>query len=356
MRIGIANDVIISAEILRRVILRAGAHDVVWIAHDGADAVARCENDKPDLILMDLFMPKLDGVEATKKIMAQSPCAIIIATSKVEEHTGKVFEAMGAGALDAVSIPVSKDVDTLGDARELLGKIETINRLVGRPRRAEGRSQRAEVRSQKSEVRGLRAIQSPTASEVRPRPQGLVVIGSSAGGPAALTTLLASLPLNFPAAVVIIQHVDKQFAQGLSAWFTSTARLPIRVAHEGDRLEEGVVYLAGQNRHLVMFSPTQLGYTTHPEESSYCPSVDVFFRSVAKFWRGQAVGVLLTGMGRDGAEGLKALRDAGHHTIAQDKLTSAIYGMPKAAAELDAAKDILALDKIGPRLASIFKK
>ena len=159
MRIGIANDVIISAEILRRVILRAGAHDVVWIAHDGADAVARCENDKPDLILMDLFMPKLDGVEATKKIMAQSPCAIIIATSKVEEHTGKVFEAMGAGALDAVSIPVSKDVDTLGDARELLGKIETINRLVGRPRRAEGR--------------GLGAIQSPTASEVpspaRPR-------------------------------------------------------------------------------------------------------------------------------------------------------------------------------------------
>ena len=147
MRIGIANDVIISAEILRRVILRAGAHDVVWIAHDGADAVARCENDKPDLILMDLFMPKLDGVEATKKIMAQSPCAIIIATSKVEEHTGKVFEAMGAGALDAVSIPVSKDVDTLGDARELLGKIETINRLVGRPRRAEGRSQRAEGNS-----------------------------------------------------------------------------------------------------------------------------------------------------------------------------------------------------------------
>ena len=342
MRIGIANDVIISAEILRRVILRAGVHDVVWIAHDGADAVARCESDKPDLILMDLFMPKMDGVQATKRIMAKTPCAIIIATSKVEEHTGKVFEAMGVGALDAVSIPVLKDVDTLGDARELLGKIETINKLVGRPKRTEHRGQRS-------------GEQQPH-SDVRPRPQSLVVIGSSAGGPAALTTILASLPLTFPAAVVIIQHVDKQFAQGLTAWFTSATRLPIRVAHEGDRLEAGVVYLAGQNRHLVMFSPTQLGYTAHPEESSYCPSVDVFFKSVAKFWRGQAVGVLLTGMGRDGAEGLKALRDAGHHTIAQDKLTSAIYGMPKAAAELDAAKDILALDKIGPRLASIIKK
>lgn len=344
MRIGIANDVVISAEILRRVILRAGAHDVAWIAHDGADAVARCESDKPDLILMDLFMPKLDGVQATKEIMAKTPCAIIIATSKVEEHTGKVFEAMGAGALDAVSIPVSKDVDKIEDARELLGKIETINKLVGKPK------------SRTTEVKNQKLVAGGSGVDARPRPQSLVVIGSSAGGPAALTAILASLPVDFPAAVVIVQHVDEQFTQGLTTWFTSLTKLPIRVAQEGCRLEAGVVYLAGQNRHLVMFSPTQLGYTSHPEESSYCPSVDVFFKSVAKFWSGPAVGVLLTGMGRDGAEGLKALRIAGHHTIAQDKLTSAIYGMPKAAAELDAAKDILPLDKIGPRLATLIKR
>ena len=145
MRIGIANDVIISAEVLRRVILRAGAHDVAWIAHDGADAVARCAKDKPDLILMDLFMPKLDGVQATRQIMAKSPCAIIIATSKVEEHTGKVFEAMGAGALDAVSIPVFTDAERLEDARELLGKIETINRLVGTPKRAGSKKSEAKL-------------------------------------------------------------------------------------------------------------------------------------------------------------------------------------------------------------------
>ncbi len=106
MRIAIANDALMAAEVLRRVIVRAGGHEVVWIAHDGADAVARCEKDRPDLILMDLFMPQLDGVEATRQIMARTPCAIVIATSKVEDHTGKVFEAMGAGAIDAVSIPV----------------------------------------------------------------------------------------------------------------------------------------------------------------------------------------------------------------------------------------------------------
>jgi two-component system response regulator WspF len=130
----------------------------------------------------------------------------------------------------------------------------------------------------------------------------------------------------------------------------------VRVAAEGDRLEPGNVYLAGRDRHLILFSPTQLGYTSHPADTSYCPSVDVFFRSVAKLWRGRAIGVLLTGMGRDGAEGLKAIRNAGHHTIAQDKVTSAVYGMPKAAVELDAAQDILALDKIGPRLTNIINK
>lgn len=339
MRIAIANDVLMAAEVLRRVIVRAGGHEVVWIAHDGADAVARCERDRPDLILMDLFMPQLDGVEATRQIMARTPCAIVIATSKVEEHTGKVFEAMGAGAIDAVSIPVFTDLEKLEGAQTLLAKIETINKLVGPPKK----------------TKYAPAASSPSRSNPS-RAEKLVAIGSSAGGPSALTTILAALPADFSASVVIVQHVDKQFAEGLTTWFATHTKLQVRVAAEGDKLQPGTVYLAGRDRHLVMFSPTQLGYTTQPVDTSYCPSVDVFFRSVAKQWRGKAVGVLLTGMGRDGAEGLKALREAGHHTIAQDKNSSAVYGMPKAAAELNAAKDILALDKIAARLTNIVNK
>lgn len=339
MRIAIANDVLMAAEVLRRVIARSGKHEVAWIAHDGADAVARCERDRPDLILMDLYMPILNGVEATRQIMAKTPCAIVIATAKVEDHTGKVFEAMGAGAIDAVSIPTVADTEKTDGARELLAKIETINRLVGPLKKGKA---------------------APPASlnnrPVPSRAEKLVVIGSSAGGPSALTTILAALPPDFSASVVIVQHVDKQFAEGLTTWFATHTKLQVRVAAEGDRLQPGIVYLAGRDRHLVMFSPTQLGYASQPVDTSYCPSVDVFFRSVAKQWRGKAVGVLLTGMGRDGAEGLKALRDAGHHTIAQDKITSAVYGMPKAAAELNAAKDILALDKIAARLTNIVNK
>lgn len=339
MKIGIANDAVLAAEALRRVIVRAGKHEVVWIAHDGADAVARCERERPDLVLMDLFMPNLDGVEATRQIMTRTPCAIVIATTMITEHIGKVFEAMGAGAVDAVNIPTIADTERPDGTKELLAKLETINKLVGSPKKGKPAPPVA-----------------PTQRLATPRAERLVVIGSSAGGPSALTTILAALPSDFPASVVIVQHVDKQFAEGLTTWFATHTKLQVRVAAEGDRLQPGTVYLAGRDRHLVMFSPTQLGYASQPVDTSYCPSVDVFFKSVAKQWRGRAIGVLLTGMGRDGAEGLKALRDAGHHTIAQDKITSAVYGMPKAAAELNAARDILALDKIAPRLTNIVTK
>jgi two-component system response regulator WspF len=340
MRIGIANDSLLAAEALRRVIVRAGRHEVIWIAHDGTDAVARCQRDRPDLILMDLFMPKLDGVAATRQIMARTPCAIVIATAQVQDHTGKVFEAMGAGALDAVSIPVLTDPGfAAAGAGELLAKIEIINKLLGAPK----------------PNRRAPALPPPPRT-ISGRAANLIAIGSSAGGPSALTNILAALPADLPASVVIVQHVDKQFAAGLTGWFATHTKLQVRVAAEGDRLEPGNVYLAGRDRHLILFSPTQLGYTSHPADTSYCPSVDVFFRSVAKLWRGRAIGVLLTGMGRDGAEGLKAIRDAGHHTIAQDKITSAVYGMPKAAMEIDAAQDILALDKIAPRLTNIINK
>jgi chemotaxis response regulator CheB len=338
MRIGIVNHTLLAAEALRRSIVHGSKHEVVWMASDGADAVARCQRDRPDVVLMDLFMPRLDGIETTRQIMAKSPCAIVIVAAQVEKHVGKVFAAMGAGALDAVEIPRFGANDKLQGTEPLLAKLEIINRLVGplKPLR--------------------RTAAPPKAVTAGPRAQTLVVIGSSAGGPTALTTILAGLPADFPAPVVIVQHVDKQFAPGLTVWFATHSKLRVRVATEGDRLEAGQVYLAGRDRHLVMISATQLGYTSQPTQASYCPSVDVFFRSVATQWRGAAVGVLLTGMGRDGAEGLKALREAGHHTIAQDKGSSAVYGMPKAAVELNAAQEILALDKIAPRLTNIVSK
>jgi two-component system, chemotaxis family, response regulator WspF len=185
------------------------------------------------------------------------------------------------------------------------------------------------------------------------RQQWLVAIGASAGGPQALAALLRPLPKTFPAAIVIVQHVNAAFADGLAHWLDSETALPVRLVREGDRPMPGEVLIAATDDHLIVTRGGRLAYTSDPIEYPYRPSADVFFHSACACWPGSIVGVLLSGMGRDGALGLKALRDAGHYTIAQDAATSAVYGMPKAAATLDAAVEILAAQAIGPRVMAL---
>ena len=181
----------------------------------------------------------------------------------------------------------------------------------------------------------------------------MVALGASAGGPAALATVLRGLPADFPAAVVIVQHIDPEMAIGMAAWLGGQSPLPVRVAQEGDRPETGTVLLAATPDHLVLKAPHRLGYTRDPVDCSYRPSVDAFFDSIHRHWKGEAIAVLLSGMGGDGAKGLKALRDQGRYTIAQDQQTSAVYGMPKAAAKIDAAVDILPLERIAAALIAV---
>lgn len=183
----------------------------------------------------------------------------------------------------------------------------------------------------------------------------LIAIGASAGGPAALATVLGGLPGQFPAAIVVVQHVDEKIAPGMADWLARHCALPVRVAAEGDRPTAGTILLAGTNDHLVLKTPAALGYTDDPRDNVYRPSVDVFFQSVSRLWRGEAVGILLTGMGRDGALGLKTLRDQGHYTIAQDEASSTVYGMPKAAMLLGAAVDVLPMTAIASRLVDLFR-
>jgi two-component system response regulator WspF len=336
VRIGIANDVPTIAESLRRIVSLRPGTQVIWVAKDGAEAVTMCAKDTPDLILMDMIMPVMDGVEATRRIMASTPCAILVVTSSVGTNAQRVFEAMGHGALDAVDTPTLAPEKSRAPAAALLATIDRI----------------AKVNATRSE----RLAPKPPAPPVRPmsRAGGLVAIGSSAGGPAALAKVLGGLPRDFPASIVIVQHVDERFAIGMADWLHQISPLPVRVVGEGDPLVPGTVLLASTRDHLTLKHADRLGYTSEPADFVYRPSVDVFFQSVAQRWRGDVVGVLLTGMGRDGAAGLKALRDKGWHTIAQDRASSAVYGMPKAAAEMDAAVEILALDRIADRLARMF--
>ncbi|MES2571436.1 MAG: chemotaxis response regulator protein-glutamate methylesterase [Verrucomicrobiota bacterium] len=332
MRIGIVNDVPLVTEALRRAVTLKPQYQVIWTAKNGTEAVDLCARQKPDLVLMDLLMPGMDGVEATRQIMANSPCAILVVTVSVGANAWRVFEAMGHGALDAVDTPTLNGANLRESAAPLLAKLEILEGLIGE--KQAGRTLLLE-----------RAARGAATGQNR-----MVAIGSSAGGPAALARLLAAIPKGFPAAIVIIQHVDVQFAAGMADWLDKQCALPVRVATEGEVPLPGNVLLAGSCDHLVLTAGARLAYTPEPRDYVYRPSVDVFFRSLTQFWRGSVVGVLLTGMGRDGALGLKALRNQGHFTIAQDQATSAVYGMPKAAASVNAAVEILPIDLITPRL------
>lgn len=336
MKIGIVNDMPMAMEILRRVVTKDDRHKVVWMAENGKIAVGKCAEQVPDLILMDLIMPVMNGVESTRSIMKLSPCPILIVTASVGGNSAMVFEAMGAGALDVVATPVLNEAKNAG-GMELLKKIERIGGLIGL------KEKRLEDLPAQSVNVGVKPQEGPC----------LVTIGCSTGGPQALLEVLQVLPRDFSGSVVLVQHMDAQFTKGLADWLNGQLELEVRIMKEGDRPRPGVVLIPSTNNHMIMHPNKSLGYSEEPKSNFYHPSVDVFFQSVSKYWRGRCIAVLLTGMGRDGAQGMLALHQQGHMTIAQDQKTSVVFGMPKAAIELHAVREILPLDAIGQRLKKL---
>ncbi len=330
MRIAIVNDRQSAVKALQRVLAKVPEHEIAWVASNGLQAMVQCAADTPDLILIDLHLPGMNCVETIARIMANSPCAIVIVTPNVSANAAQVFEAMGHGALDAVNTPVIVTNEQVDGAADLLAKIATMSKLTGKSTRRPS------------------LTQSITQS-VPP----MVAIGASTGGPKALATILSQLPKSFSAAVVIVQHLDLQFASGMVDWLKTQTSLPVEVAAEGSSIVAGKVLMAATNDHLICHRNLKLGYVKEPLNYPYRPSVNVFFRSLSQHWPEKGTAVLLTGMGQDGGEGLKVLRTAGWHTIAQDEKTSVVYGMPKAAVELGAAVEVLPIDAIASALLKL---
>ena len=331
MRIGIVNDMRAACEALRRVVSSLPEHSVAWTALDGVEAIAMARRDRPDLILMDLVMPHVDGVQATRQIMAASPCAILVVTATVSGNISLVYDAMGHGALDAVDTPVLGPSGEVTGAGALVEKIAIIAKIVG--------------------------VSAEPKRPARPDagvPPRLLAIGASTGGPKALSDLLLPLPHDWNVSVVIVQHVDVAFAQGLAKWLGDRTGRHVRVVEHGQRPVAGDVLLAGTNDHLVLTKGRTLEYRAEPREVFFRPSVDVFFESVAEHWPQPGAALLLTGMGTDGAKGMMRLRSRGWHTIAQDEATSVVWSMPKAAVDMGAACEVLPVarmpDSIVPRL------
>ncbi len=335
MKIGIVNDVPMVVEILRRALAEHPAHQLIWVAQDGVQAAEMCAWQLPDVVLMDIIMPNVDGAEATRRIMQKTPCPILLVTADISANAVKVYEALGYGALDVVTTPVMTGGNFQQGAAALIAKIEKVARMS-------------------KKVEAPAPVKKPVIIKEADPSTKLVVIGASAGGPAALAELLRGLPADFPAAVVIVQHINPAFVDGMADWLQQQTALRVRVAKEGDQPLSGTVFIAGTNQHLLIKNRDVLGYVPESPQDIYHPSIDVLFHSVVQQWQGKAVGVLLTGMGRDGALGLKAMHNHKYHTIVQDQESSSVYGMPKAAAALNAATDILPVSGIAQKLVHLF--
>jgi len=348
MRVAIVNDLPLAVEALKRVVLSDPANQLAWIAMDGYSAIRQCLSDRPDVILMDLVMPGVSGADATREIMKRTPCAILVVTATVTGNFSLVNEAMGYGAYDAVETP------TLGgnsaSVTNLLNKLKNVDRINQRLHVNTGAGTGTGIGAAAPVAPAKPAFVPPARPSAYAGGVPLVGIGSSTGGPAALEVLLSGLKPGFPAAILIAQHIGEEFAKPLAEWLASRCKIRVTVARPGARPEPGTAYVAVTSDHLVVTPEGTLEYTRKPADNPYRPSVDALFNSLVDAGVPPRVAVLLTGIGADGAKGMLRLRQAGWYTIAQDQASCVVYGMPKAAAGLDAATRILPLDRIAANL------
>ena len=332
IRVLVADD---SATVKEYLVYLLGEHpalEVVGTARDGVEAVEQAERLRPDVIVMDVHMPRMNGDDATRQIMERVPTRIVMVTaSSSRDETSVAFRALGAGALTVVDKPGGPDYP---------GQAESARRLV------EMVTLMAEVKVVRRWPRRERAA-PPSPAPARPdRTIRVIAIGASTGGPQAVAAILAALPRDLGVPILVVQHIAPGFTAGLAEWLGQGVPLAVKVAGPGEQVRPGTVYLAPEGRHLGITRDGRIRLTQEAAEEGFCPSASHLFQSVAEAYGRSAVGILLTGMGRDGAKGLLTLRQAGGVTVAQDEESSVIFGMPGEAVRLGAAEHVLPPEQI----------
>jgi len=340
IRVVLVDDSTTVRAVMRRLFARTADIEIVGEAANGAEAVQSVLAARPDVVLMDVEMPVLDGYAATEQIMAVCPTPILIFTSRANRdqmHTA--FEAVRRGALDVLAKPE----DTAGWDRLAVTLPGIVRGLAdARPAAGPGRG----ARTGRSDVRSPHQLS---------RIIRYVAIGASTGGPAALRELLAELPATAPAPVLVVQHISAGFEEGLAEWLAGDLRRDVQVAHNGEIPRPGVVRLAPPGSHLRLLAGGVVTLdAVRPPRGGHRPSVDELFESCADTFPTATAGVLLTGMGADGAAGLAALRRAGGLTMVQDEASSAVFGMPRVALEAGASDVALSPRELGRALAAIW--
>jgi two-component system, chemotaxis family, protein-glutamate methylesterase/glutaminase len=341
VRVLVTDDSLFMRASIKRMLATDPRIEVVGEAKDGAEAIARVRELSPDVVTMDFNMPVLDGAGALRGIMKLKPTPVVMLSAHTTEGARETFEALAAGAVDFLAKPsgeVSADFGRL--APTLVAKVLAAAEARPAPLPPLVRESAAAERAAPSRF-------TTTAPGFGPR---VVVVGVSTGGPAALGRFLPSLPVDPGFAVIIVQHMPIGFTPALAERLDGLCALRVREARSGDRPGSGTALIAPGDQHLEVAPDGTLLVTDGPEVNGVRPSADVTMRAAARVWGRRVTGVVMTGMGRDGADGLLAIKRAGGTTLAQDRDSCVVFGMPRAAIEAGAVDEVVALDGLAEAL------
>ena len=315
---------------------------VAGIAHNGKEAVEIVPRLKPDIITMDIHMPVMDGFEATRQIMAYKPTPILVVSSSVfKVGMDKVFKAISYGALDVLD---KGDLEIVGDKKSGEVLIEKIKFLSS-----------------------IKVIHHPLAKLQKERPRGIlevpknnvldkvIALVASTGGPHALREILKRFPKNFPCGIVIVQHITSGFVEGLVDWLDSECQLKVKIGEDLEEIRPGVAYIAPDNLQMRVGEDGSINLSDEQAYEGHRPSGDVLLESVARAYRKGGVAAILTGMGRDGAMGMKAIKQLHGQTIAQNERSCVVFGMPKVAIEMNVIDKVLSLERIAEEIAGMLR-
>jgi len=337
VRVLIADDSRLVRSMLRDLLSQDPDIEVIAEAADGRQAVLKTAQLRPDLVILDIRMPVMDGLEAVMEIMADCPTPILVLSASVDPGDSSAFNAIRYGALDVLTKPGGSGHAFASIAGQLVKKIKSL-----------------------AKVKVIHHFRRRPSLAIRRSPVGIrrdiLAIGASTGGPPAILRLLKEIPAASGARILIVQHIAEGFATGFAEWLDRETDLRVRLAVSGDRLEPGLALVAPNGRHLQV-REERIFLSDAAPVNSCRPAVDVLFASLAHSpLAARTAAVLLTGMGRDGAEGMAVLRKSGAHTIAQAEAGCVIFGMPKAAIDLGAAMQVLPLGEIAPTLLTLLRQ
>jgi two-component system chemotaxis response regulator CheB len=337
LRILIADDSPTTRKLMAELIGNEPGMEVAGVAADGLEAVELTARLRPDLVTMDVRMPRLDGFEATRRIMVETPTPILIVTGSVDVGSVEVsMKALRMGALTVVPTPPGPGAaDFEAQRRHFLDAVQALARV--KVARRKGTPGQVPARSPQS----------------RPRPFRVLAVAASTGGPQAIAQILAGLPATFPVPVLVVQHIARGFVAGFTSWLNTNSPLRVKVAEEGEPLLPRTVYVAPDDRHLGATAQVTACLSLSAPVSGARPSATCLFESVARAFGAWTLAVVLTGMGRDGVVGLAEVRRAGGWVLAQDEESSVVFGMPGAAVEAGLADEIVPLDMMAGRIAEL---